>query len=115
MLPDYKYFDANLFVLTRYAYVSFRQNLHCVYPVHLYYFVLAISCYALYKILQANLSTIYICYTLWKSTVTDAIKLGSFCETQIALIEMVQINKTHTHTHTHKHTCTHTHQALRER
>ena len=58
LLSDYKYFDANLFVLMKYAYVSFRQNLHYIYTV---YFdictILAISCCIQYKILPANPSS----------------------------------------------------------
>ena len=34
LLSDYKYSDANLFVLMRYAYLSFRQNLRYVYTVY---------------------------------------------------------------------------------
>ena len=34
LLSDYKYFDANLFVLMSYAYASFRQNLRYIYTVY---------------------------------------------------------------------------------
>ena len=34
LLSDYKYFDANLFVLMRCTYVNFRQNLSYIYTVY---------------------------------------------------------------------------------